>query len=204
MKPPFGGGFFFFVLFNSTMELILFPLLVENLLEYSTKFKLLIGGSSIIYYVSRTWTYLYFAPTIMFEFMPLAMKEDFTKESFLQQILLGKEVEYWIQMSWLRTAMDAVASFLLFTAIYYAIEEKSNEKENIVKRRRKDLCLLTTAMIGALSANVLDTTNNNNNILGIEDQEISKLSMILIGACFGLLWGSGLSSLSHWLLEDRK
>jgi hypothetical protein len=67
MRPPFKGGFTFFVLFNSAMEWLLLPgALFLNWRIPARRKPLIIGA--ILYYSSRCWTYAYFVPAI-FRFM---------------------------------------------------------------------------------------------------------------------------------------
>jgi len=120
MKPPNGGGFLFFVLFNTLMELILFPLLVNRLYNHSININRMLLTSSSIYYTSRAWTYIYFAPVIVNTFIPIASKEIITLDTILESQLIQ-----WIQLSWIRCFADCFSSFILLVVIS---EYSSNPK----------------------------------------------------------------------------
>lgn len=112
MKPPIGGGFVFFVLFNTLMELIFFPLLMNRLYNYSNVINRMISISCGIYYLSRAWTYLYFAPIIVNIFIPMASQDIITLD-----IKLENQIYQWIQLSWLRCIADIISSFILLLII---------------------------------------------------------------------------------------
>ena len=64
MQPPFAGGFLFFVIFNSIIEIILFPLLLHFYWDHSLSNRFLSVTSGALYYGCRAWTYTYFVPSI--------------------------------------------------------------------------------------------------------------------------------------------
>jgi hypothetical protein len=72
----------------------------------------MISISCGIYYLSRAWTYLYFAPVIVKVFIPLAAQDVKTIDSKLEN-----DIYQWIQLSWLRCIADIISSFILLIII---------------------------------------------------------------------------------------
>ena len=112
MKPPIGGGFVFFVLFNTLMELLFFPLLINRFYNHSKYINRMLFTSSCIYYFSRVWTYVYFAPMIVNKFIPLASRGVTSLDTNTEN-----EITLWIQLSWLRALADISSSFLLLVIL---------------------------------------------------------------------------------------
>ena len=76
--------------------------------------------SSSVYYISRAWTYIYFAPVIVNTFIPIASKEIITLDTILESQLIQ-----WIPLSWIRCFADCLSSFILLVVIS---EYSSNPK----------------------------------------------------------------------------
>jgi len=107
MRPPLGGGFTFFVVFNSLMEWLLLPTILYLNWHLATRRRLIIA-SAILYYLSRAWTYLYFVPRI-FEFMEVSTGGPLSADLVSQMI-------QWVNLSWIRAANDGVVAVLLLLA----------------------------------------------------------------------------------------
>ena len=107
MRPPLAGGFTFFVVFNSLLEWLLLPSILYLNWHFPTRRRLIIA-SAILYYVSRAWTYLYFAPRI-FEFMEVSTGGSLTPD-------LVSQIIQWVNLSWIRVASDGVVAVLFLLA----------------------------------------------------------------------------------------
>ena len=107
MRAPFGGGFAFFVVFNSLMEWFLLPAILYLNWHLRTR-RTLIVASATLYYLSRAWTYLYFVPRI-FEFMEAPAGGMLTPD-------LVSQIIQWVNLSWIRTAVDGVVAILFLIA----------------------------------------------------------------------------------------
>lgn len=107
IRPPFGGGFLFFVTFNTILELVLYPCLLSTIKGLD-----IISFSAILYYLSRAATYVYFVPKI-FHFMTLEPTIAAADSAVVTEVL------QWIKLSWIRCAIDCIASVMLFIAIHY-------------------------------------------------------------------------------------
>ena len=106
MRPPFKGGFTFFVIFNSLMEWLLLPGALFLNWRIPARRKLLIIGA-FLYYSSRGWTYIYFVPAI-FRFMSVPdnpLSPD-----------LASQIMRWVNLSWIRCTVDGVLACLLIYA----------------------------------------------------------------------------------------
>ena len=107
IRPPFKGGFTFFVIFNSLMEWLLLPGALFLNWRIPARRNLLIIGA-ILYYSSRCWTYAYFVPAI-FRFMNLPADSSLSPD-------VASEIMRWVKLSWIRCAVDGVLSCLLLYA----------------------------------------------------------------------------------------
>lgn len=106
MRRPLGGGFTFFVVFNSLMEWLVFPaVLYLNWHHSARRIQLIVG--SVLYYLSRAWTYLYFVPRV-FAFMDVPAGP-------LNADVASRVVE-WVNLSWIRAAIDGVVAILFVSA----------------------------------------------------------------------------------------
>jgi len=113
MKPPASGGFLFFVVFNTTMELFMYPLIFLRFTNKSKQLRNVLCGSGVLFYFCRAWSYIYFIPLIMESFLPLAIQSPLSLTHVQSQ-----EIVTWTQLSWLRCILDNLASVLLFCGIY--------------------------------------------------------------------------------------
>ena len=107
MRPPLGGGFTFFVVFNSLLEWLLLPSILCLNWHLARRRRLIIA-SVILYYLSRAWTYLYFVPRI-FEFLEVSTGGSLRADLVSQMI-------HWVNLSWIRAASDGVVAVLLLLA----------------------------------------------------------------------------------------
>jgi hypothetical protein len=106
IRSPFKGGFTFFVIFNSSLELFLLPATLILNWRNPTRRKPLLCGA-ILYYCARAWTYIYFVPMI-FKLMAVPTSALVPQE-------LASEVMKWVNLSWIRCAIDGnLAALLLF------------------------------------------------------------------------------------------
>ena len=107
IRPPFKGGFTFFVIFNSSMEWLLIPAtLFLNWRLRARRTPLLWGA--ILYYCARAWTYIYFVPAI-FKLMAVPAGTQISPE-------LAGQIMQWVNLSWIRCAIDGVLAALLLFA----------------------------------------------------------------------------------------
>jgi hypothetical protein len=107
MRPPFKGGFAFFVTFNSLMEWLVIPVTVFLNWSYPKRRPLLIA-CAVLFYLSRAWTYLYFVPEI-FRFMALPPNGPINLE-------IASSVISWVNLSWVRCAIDGAVAILFLRA----------------------------------------------------------------------------------------
>jgi hypothetical protein len=122
IRPPFKGGFVFFVIFNSTMEWILLPATLFLNWRVSTRRKPLLCGA-ILYYCARAWTYIYFVPAI-FKLMAIPADHQVTPE-------LATQIMWWVDLSWIRCAIDGIlAALLLFATSRPNAEPSSSQAPN--------------------------------------------------------------------------
>jgi len=108
MRPPLGGGFAFFVIFNSLMEWLLFPATLCLNWHLPARRTLIVAGATL-YYLSRVWSYLYFVPRIL-QFMEAPAGAPLAPD-------LADQIVQWVNLSWIRAAIDGVAAVLLLLAI---------------------------------------------------------------------------------------
>ena len=104
MRPPFNGGFTFFVMFNSLMEWLFLPAALFLNWRVPTRRRLLLAGA-MVYYGARGWTYAYFVPEI-FTLMATPADNPLSPD-------LVRRIAQWIHLSWIRCAVDGVLAFLL-------------------------------------------------------------------------------------------
>jgi hypothetical protein len=107
MRPPVAAGFTFFVIFNSLMEWVVIPTALYLNWRMPRR-RTLIIVAAVLYYGARVWTYVYFVPTI-FDFMTLPAGEPLSAE------LVGR-VTWWVNLSWIRTAIDGLMALLFLLA----------------------------------------------------------------------------------------
>jgi len=107
MRPPFNGGFTFFVMFNSLMEWLFLPAALFLNWRVPTRRRLLLAGA-MVYYGARGWTYAYFVPEI-FTLMATPADNPLSPD-------LVRRIAQWIHLSWIRCAVDGVLAFLLVFA----------------------------------------------------------------------------------------
>lgn len=119
IRPPFKGGFTFFVIFNSSMEWLLLPATLYLNWRISTRRKPLLYGA-ILYYCARAWTYIYFVPAI-FKLMATPVTHPLSPE-------LASEIMRWVNLSWIRCAVDGIlAALLLFATSRASAEPSANQ-----------------------------------------------------------------------------
>jgi hypothetical protein len=107
MRPPWKGGFTFFVIFNSLMEWLVIPLAVFLNWQHTRRRSLLIA-CGVLFYLSRVWTYIYFVPQI-FQFMRIPATEPISVD-------VANGVLKWVNLSWIRCAIDGVVAILFLRA----------------------------------------------------------------------------------------
>jgi hypothetical protein len=107
IRPPFKGGFAFFVTFNSLMEWLAIPVAVFLNWRHPRRRPLLIA-CAILFYLSRAWTYVYFVPQI-FQFMAVPAGASISAE-------LANNLMKWVNLSWIRCAVDGITAILFFSA----------------------------------------------------------------------------------------
>lgn len=107
MRSPFKGGFTFFVIFNSLMEWLMLPGALFLNWRIPSRRNLLIVGA-LLYYSSRCWTYIYFVPAI-FRFMSVPPDNPLSSD-------LASEIMRWVNLSWIRCAVDGVLACMLLYA----------------------------------------------------------------------------------------
>jgi hypothetical protein len=107
IRPPFKGGFTFFVIFNSLMEWLLLPGALFLNWRIPARRNLLIVGA-LLYYSSRCWTYVYFVPAI-FRFMSVPADNPLSPD-------LASQIMRWVNLSWIRCAVDGVLACVLLYA----------------------------------------------------------------------------------------
>jgi uncharacterized membrane protein len=107
MRLPFKGGFTFFVVFNSLMEWLFLPAALFLNWHIPARRKLLITGA-ILYYGARCWSYIYFVPAI---FRLMAVHADTPLSADLVS-----QITRWVNLSWIRCAVDGVLACLLLFA----------------------------------------------------------------------------------------
>jgi len=107
MRPPFKGGFTFFVIFNSLVEWLVIPVAMFLNWQHPLRRSLLIA-CGVLFYLSRAWTYVYFVPQI-FQFMVLKPGTSISPD-------LASAILKWVNLSWIRCAIDGVMAVLFFRA----------------------------------------------------------------------------------------
>jgi hypothetical protein len=107
MRPPWKGGFTFFVIFNSLMEWLVIPLALFLNQKYPRRRPLLIT-CAVLFYLSRVWSYVYFVPQI-FRFMRIQTTEPISGK-------VASDVLKWVNLSWIRCAIDGVVAILFLRA----------------------------------------------------------------------------------------
>jgi hypothetical protein len=107
MRPPMEGGFTFFLIFNTLMEWLVTPVTLY-LNWHLPRRRTLIAARAVSYYAARIWTYVYFVPNI-FEFMKTPAGGSLSAD------LVGR-VTAWVQLSWIRTAIDGLMAVLFLLA----------------------------------------------------------------------------------------
>jgi hypothetical protein len=107
MRPPFKGGFSFFVTFNSLMEWLVIPVAVFLNWRHPRRRRLL-AAVAVLFYLSRAWTYIYFVPQI-FRFMTLQAGTPLSSEG-------ASDVLRWVNLSWIRCAIDGIVAVLFLRA----------------------------------------------------------------------------------------
>ena len=108
MRPPFKGGFAFFVTFNSLMEWLVIPVAVFLNWNYPRRRPFLVA-CAVLFYLSRAWTYIYFVPQI-FQFMAVPAGASISPE-------VANGVAKWVNLSWIRYASDGVVAVLFLRAV---------------------------------------------------------------------------------------
>ncbi len=108
LQPPFRGGFNFFVIFNSLLEWLLLPIILFLNWRIPARKKALLVGTTL-YYCARCWTYVYFVP-IFFELMALPQGQLVSAD-------LANQMMLWVNLSWIRCAIDGVLATVLLYAI---------------------------------------------------------------------------------------
>ena len=112
MRPPAGGGIFFFITFNSLLELILLQATLYTCSKFSTNTVLKYLYAAIFpFFAARIWTYFYFVPTI-FQFMKIPSNEVLSPAT-------QADITIWVNLSWIRCFIDGFCSLCLFVAVYY-------------------------------------------------------------------------------------
>ena len=107
MRPRLGGGFAFFVIFNSLMEWLLLPATLCLNWHLPARRALIVAGATL-YYLSRAWSYLYFVPPIL-RFMEIPAGGPLTPD-------LADQIVQWVNRSWMRAAIDGVVAILFLLA----------------------------------------------------------------------------------------
>jgi hypothetical protein len=107
MRPPWKGGFTFFVIFNSLMEWLVIPLALFLNWQYPRRRPLLIT-CAVLFYLSRLWSYVYFVPQI-FRFMQIQTIAPISGK-------VASDVLKWVNLSWIRCAIDVVVAILFLRA----------------------------------------------------------------------------------------
>jgi hypothetical protein len=107
MRPPFKGGFTFFLIFNTLMEWLLIPATLYLNWHLPHRITLIVAGA-FLYYAARAWTYVYFVPCI-FEFMTMPVGEAISVD-------VAGRVRAWVLLSWIRTAVDGLMAVLFLAA----------------------------------------------------------------------------------------
>jgi hypothetical protein len=123
MRPPFKGGFAFFVTFNSLMEWLVIPVAVFLNWRYPRRRRLLVA-CAVLFYLSRAWTYIYFVPQI-FKFMALQAGAPISSD-------LASDILKWVNLSWIRCAIDGTVAVLFLRAASLQEELRASEMCNIV------------------------------------------------------------------------
>jgi hypothetical protein len=117
MRPPMKGGFTFFLIFNALMEWLVIPAAVYLNWHLSQRRVLIVAGA-LLYYAARVWTYLYFVPNI-FEFMATSAAGPLSAE-------LMNRVTRWVNLSWVRAAIDGLTAVLFLVAASKADAPRSH------------------------------------------------------------------------------
>src|SRR5215204_5229896 len=106
IHPPFGGSFSLFIItLNSLMEWLLMPVALFCNWHIPKRRTFFVIAASA-FYAMRVWTYLYFVPNI-FEFGVLPPDGPFPAE-------IVERFRIWVNLSWLRFAIQDVLPYLLF------------------------------------------------------------------------------------------
>jgi hypothetical protein len=106
LRPPFKGGFSFFVTFNSLMEWVVIPVAVFLIGDISDVDAFL--WLAVLFYLSRAWTYIYFVPQI-FRFMALEAGTPLSSE-------VASDILKWVNLSWIRCTIDGIVAVLFLRA----------------------------------------------------------------------------------------
>jgi hypothetical protein len=107
MRPPLKGGFTFFLIFNTLMEWLVIPAALYLNWHLSQR-RILVVAGALLYYAARAWTYLYFVPGV-FEFMATSPGGTLAAD-------LVSRVTRWVDLSWIRAAIDGVTAVLFLVA----------------------------------------------------------------------------------------
>jgi hypothetical protein len=107
MRPPWKGGFTFFVIFNSLMEWLVIPMAVFLNWQHPRRRPLLITAT-VLFYLSRIWTYVYFVPQI-FQFMRIQAPKPISVD-------VANSLLKWVNLSWIRCVIDGVVATLFLRA----------------------------------------------------------------------------------------
>jgi hypothetical protein len=118
MRPPFKGGFSFFVTFNSLMEWLVIPVAVFLNWRHPRRRRLLVAVA-VLFYLSRVWTYIYFVPQI-FRFMTLQASTPLSSEG-------ARDVLKWVKLIWIRCTIDGIVAVLFLRAT--SLRENSGPSE---------------------------------------------------------------------------
>lgn len=123
IRPPLQGGFIFFVIFNTLLEVVFYPLLllVRGHWSDTKQVSTWILRGAALFYLGRAWTYLHFVPKVM-GYMKLTHGD-------LSDAVIA-EIHLWIRLSWLRTALDFFTMVCLLSAISCVMTRKGRTDKN--------------------------------------------------------------------------
>eukprot|EP00455_Lapot_gusevi_P044963 TRINITY_DN5702_c0_g1_i1.p1 TRINITY_DN5702_c0_g1~~TRINITY_DN5702_c0_g1_i1.p1 ORF type:complete len:143 (+),score=24.68 TRINITY_DN5702_c0_g1_i1:65-493(+) len=122
MQPPMSGGFLFFVIFNMSMEWLCLPVSLWANWKVSARRNPLVIAA-ILFYAGRVWSYTFFIPRIMTEFMPLPPGQPLTDKA-------AADLVQWVQLSWVRCALDGIACVLILYALSLRVQPNSNSAKS--------------------------------------------------------------------------
>jgi hypothetical protein len=123
IHPPFGGSFNFFIItMNSLMEWLLIPAALF-LNWHIPERRTLIVLAAVAFYAMRVWSYIYFVPNI-FEFGALPPDGPFSAE-------LVERFRMWVNLSWLRFAIQDLLTYLLFLLAAFVPASASGNRRKL-------------------------------------------------------------------------